>query len=197
MAEPMVITCPECTKKFKGKSDLQGKKIKCPFCAKPFVVSAAKAPAKAPAGPAGGFPDEDDGPDEYKAHEVDLTPRCPFCAKELTSATDVVCLHCGYNTQTRSTNKTVRVYSHSFGEYMKHLLPGLMSAFGVLVLIILVMYYCIVFPHAVRGGFLEFLDHESMRLWITIIVLGMSWPIGYFAFHRLVLNPNPPDKVKD
>ena len=54
MAETSVITCPECTKKFKGKSDLQGKKIKCPFCAKPFVVSAAKAPVKAPAPPVKG-----------------------------------------------------------------------------------------------------------------------------------------------
>ena len=195
MAETSVITCPECTKKFKGKSDLQGKKIKCPFCAKPFVVSAAKAPVKAGAQ---SFDDEDDGPEQYKAHEVDLTPRCPFCAKELTSATDVVCLHCGYNTQTRSSNKTVRVYSHTFGEYLMHLLPGLLSAFGILVMIILVIFYCVVFPGIVRGGgFLEYLDHESMRLWLTIITLGIAWPIGYFAFHRLVLNPNPPDKVKD
>jgi DNA-directed RNA polymerase subunit RPC12/RpoP len=196
MAESMVITCPECTKKFKGKSDLQGKKIKCPFCAKPFVVAAAKAPVKAR--PTGGFPDEDDdGPDEYKAHEVDLTPRCPFCAKELTSATDVVCLHCGYNTQTRTMGKSVRVYGHSFGEYLMHLLPGLLSAFGILFLFTLVIWYCISFPDVARGSYIEFLDHESMRLWLTIIALGISWPIGYFAFHRLVLNPNPPDKVKD
>jgi DNA-directed RNA polymerase subunit RPC12/RpoP len=33
-----VITCPECNKKFKGKEELQGKKIRCPFCKEPFVV---------------------------------------------------------------------------------------------------------------------------------------------------------------
>src|SRR5215831_3107456 len=38
MATTSVITCPECRKKFKGRADLQGKKIRCPFCTKPFVV---------------------------------------------------------------------------------------------------------------------------------------------------------------
>lgn len=195
MATTTVITCPECTKKFKGKSDLQGKKIKCPFCAKPFVVS-AKTPVKAPAG-ARDLDDDEDGSNPYKAHEVDLTPRCPFCAKELTSATDVVCLHCGYNTQTRTLGRSVRVYGHSFGEYLKHLLPGLLSAFGIFVLIIFLIYFCVLFPDAVRGSFVALFDHESIRLWLTIISLAVAWILGYFAFNRLVLNPQPPDKVKD
>ncbi len=32
----VVVTCPECAKKFRPKADVQGKKIKCPFCAHPF-----------------------------------------------------------------------------------------------------------------------------------------------------------------
>jgi DNA-directed RNA polymerase subunit RPC12/RpoP len=38
MAATPIITCPECDKKFKGKEDLQGKKIRCPFCKQAFVV---------------------------------------------------------------------------------------------------------------------------------------------------------------
>src|SRR5438128_2215894 len=50
MASP-VITCPKCVKKFKGRDDLAGKKIKCPFCAQPFMVprTAAQTAIKAPA----------------------------------------------------------------------------------------------------------------------------------------------------
>jgi len=33
-----VITCPDCKKRFKGKPELVGKKIKCPGCSKAFVV---------------------------------------------------------------------------------------------------------------------------------------------------------------
>src|SRR5262245_6902140 len=55
-----VITCPKCVKKFKGRDDLAGKKIKCPFCAHPFVVpkgtaqTAIQAPAKQGATQPGG-----------------------------------------------------------------------------------------------------------------------------------------------
>ena len=36
------VTCPECDKKFKPKSDVRGKKIKCPFCKEAFTVPAEK-----------------------------------------------------------------------------------------------------------------------------------------------------------
>ena len=42
MADSPIITCPECRKKFKGKPGLEGKKIKCPLCTKPFVVAGEK-----------------------------------------------------------------------------------------------------------------------------------------------------------
>src|SRR5205823_3998532 len=42
MAVIAPVSCPNCDKKFKPKADVQGKKIKCPFCTKPFVVPAGK-----------------------------------------------------------------------------------------------------------------------------------------------------------
>jgi DNA-directed RNA polymerase subunit RPC12/RpoP len=38
MAATFVISCPECQKKFKGREELQGKKIRCPKCGHAFVV---------------------------------------------------------------------------------------------------------------------------------------------------------------
>ena len=37
------ITCPRCQKKFKGKPELYGKRIRCPGCHKPFVVPSPEA----------------------------------------------------------------------------------------------------------------------------------------------------------
>ena len=53
-AEAVVVACPECEKKFKPKGDVQGKKIKCPFCKEPFVVPAVP---QVKAKPAKGKPD--------------------------------------------------------------------------------------------------------------------------------------------
>ena len=39
----VVVTCPTCEKRFKPKGDVQGKRIKCPFCKEPIAVPAAKA----------------------------------------------------------------------------------------------------------------------------------------------------------
>src|ERR1019366_10396623 len=38
----VVVKCPECEKRFKPKGDVQGKKIRCPFCRAPSFVLAAK-----------------------------------------------------------------------------------------------------------------------------------------------------------
>src|SRR5262249_11257749 len=123
MAAP-IITCPACTKKFKTKEGLEGKRIKCPLCATPFVVPAVTEQAKAGAakGKPGDAPGtmkqqrvtwnaEDDNSDPYKLGEFDIRPRCPNCANLMESKEAVICLFCGYNTQTREWGKTVKAMS--------------------------------------------------------------------------------------
>src|ERR1051325_9181344 len=99
MAESSVITCPECTKRVKGKGDLEGKKIKCPFCSKVFVVApgstksaaaAAKGPQKAPPPPATPIAmapvssdDDENDPNPYGLTHLDIAPRCPNCANKM------------------------------------------------------------------------------------------------------------------
>jgi DNA-directed RNA polymerase subunit RPC12/RpoP len=203
-----VITCPECKKKFKGKGELQGKKIRCPFCQEPFTVPAmekVEAPAKPAAKPAkaakpapkpSGWDEEDDNPNPYGVTELDLAPRCPNCANEMESEEAVVCLYCGYNTLTRTWGKTHKVIEMTGGEHFLWLLPGLICVLAIVLLITLDIAYCLVVPYVSKDAWYEFADHESMRMWSAAIILSMIWPMGYFAFKRLVMKPKPPDKVK-
>jgi len=219
MAASAIITCPECKKKFKGKDDLQGKKIRCPFCKEPFVVEvdeeatippgagakSAKKPAeKTPPKPvpaAGGDDDDDEfgqGSNPYGITKLDLAPRCPNCANEMESEEAVVCLFCGYNTLSRTWGKTKKVIELTFRDYFMHLLPGLLAVLGVLLFIAGTIYYCLVLPNMKKWGWLEMItDHESTRLWIASLILFICWGLGYFAFNRIVLNTKPPDKLKE
>src|SRR6266849_4088097 len=144
MAVSLVVTCPECEKKFKPKSDVSGKKIKCPFCAEPFVVPEAKSakPAKskadekakpdeaketaiAAAQQANSDLDRDDNP--YGVKTVELVPRCPNCTQEMGEH-DTICLACGYNTMTRAWGKTEKTLGLTFGRHLVYLLPAIGSA---------------------------------------------------------------------
>jgi DNA-directed RNA polymerase subunit RPC12/RpoP len=210
MAESPVITCPECRKKFRGKGNLEGKKIKCPFCAKPFVVPAGKkaeaaglAPAALPAAPpppAVTFADDDeDNPNPYGVTELDLAPRCPHCAREMEDEKAFICLHCGYNTLTREVGQTEKLMSHTGQERFMHLLPGIASALVAFGFICGMTYFSVVLPEDVAKSSrsVRLLDHESLRMWFTIIALGLIWGCGTFAYKRLIVEPTPPKKKKD
>jgi DNA-directed RNA polymerase subunit RPC12/RpoP len=216
MAESPIITCPDCSKRFKGKENLQGKKIRCPFCSHPFVVpledaaparpgskgksgAAKTSPIKAAVPPAKAKPsddDDEDNPNPYGVTHLDLAPRCPNCANEMESEKAVVCLHCGYNTLTRTWGATKRTYAATGGEQFMHLLPGLICATVIFLFVLGQIFYCTVFPRLVRGSWAEFLDHESLRMWFTLIMLAICWGVGLFVFNRLVLNPKAADLSK-
>lgn len=210
MATSPIITCPACTKKFKGRADLQGKKIKCPFCAEPFVVPKASADkeaikaAKAGKGGSGSgmakkpmWDAEDDDQNPYGVTALDLAPRCPHCAKEMLSADAVVCVYCGYNTLTRQHGTTRKILALTGGEHFMHLLPGLLCVAGILFLIIFLAVFALVWPHWVAGGNLALTDHESIRMWLTVMFGFVIFGLGMFAIRRLILEPKPPEKVKD
>ena len=151
--------------------------------------TAAKPPA---------FPgEEDDNPNPYGVTELDLAPRCPNCANEMESEEAVVCLYCGYNTLTRTWGKTQKVIAMTGGEHFLWLLPGLICATVIISLIVFVMAYCLVVPYVSKDAWFDFADHESLRLWTVSICLFIIWGLGYFCFKRLVLQPKPPDKVKE
>ena len=217
MAGSPVITCPECEKQFKAKGDVAGKKIRCPFCTHSFVASEAdslesaikdkeKKPAKKNPTPKAGATtialagddsqaEENDNP--YGVKTLDLTPRCPNCANELESGDAVVCLFCGYNTMTREWGKTEKTIGVTGGRHFLHLLPGILAVLFIFWQTIGMLYYCVVMPYHVAGTWMEWTDHESMRMWTVILTMFDIWPVGYYAYKRLLVMPKPAEVKKE
>lgn len=201
--ETTLITCPECTKRFKGKASLAGKKIKCPFCKEAFVVpkdaglAAPSTAVKEEPKKRITFDDEDD-PGAYAVTTLDIAARCPNCANPMADEKAFICLYCGYNTLTRSWGKTEKLFGHSTSDYMNHQLTGYICAGIALFLAILLVFLDLVFPFVLDSTtWQSYLDHESIRLWIAITLLFIFWPLGMMVYYRLVLNPTPPEKKKD
>lgn len=226
MSVSPVITCPECLKKFKGRGDLVGKKIKCPFCTKPFVVTAdapaAPKPAKAavsakeaatavkaapkpaaPPVPAAPAPkpemDEDDEPigGSYGVGNVDITYRCPNCAQPMLNDEATICVYCGYNTLTREVGKTEKTIAVTGGEHLLYLTPGIVAATFIVIMIFFLTFYSVVLPEWIEDTKAEFLSHESIRFWLSAICLGIIWSLGNMCFKYFVLQPKPKEKKKD
>ena len=218
MAAP-VITCPACTKKFKGKDGLEGKRIKCPLCATPFVVTSEQIKAGAPAGGKDGGPiklqdektaapsmmkhqrvswnKEDEDHTAYKLGQFDLRARCPNCANLMESEEAIICVFCGYNTQTRTWGSTVRTTSVTAGQHILHLLPGVMFFLLLIIFVVGILMFCLDLPPYVVGSSWAWVfDHESLRMWTIGISLFFMWAFGYLTVKRLVLNPKPQELEK-
>jgi DNA-directed RNA polymerase subunit RPC12/RpoP len=263
MAATATITCPDCRKTFRGKMELNGKRVRCPRCQHPFLVelgttlkvdrggdedevreaiqpavpkrsrpappplseaegvpaavppppepggtvppppvatpaAAVATPAAPPSSSVPGLLDEDefgeDNPNPYGVTTIDLRARCPNCANPLESDEAVVCLHCGYNTSTRAAVKTKKTVETTRQDQFSWLLPGLLCLGGAVALVLTALFYTVALP-AILGD--SFFVHESLRMWTTIIILAVVWPLGRFALNRLVLNPTPPEFIKE
>lgn len=216
----VVVTCPECAKKFKPKGEVQGKKIKCPFCKHPFLVPAGKeskpdkekkpaaakeAKAKPDAKPADGpspvtvkKPTEDEleaDHNPYGVKHIEMVPRCPNCTEEMENEHAVICLYCGYNTMTRQWGKTEKTLGITFGQHLLYLLPAIGSATFAVFATIFLLYYSIVSPYDVDGTMMSWTDHESMRMWTSVALLFVIWVAGMFCFKKFIEKPKP-DEIK-
>ncbi len=223
MADIAAVTCPECEKKFRPKTDVRGKKIKCPFCKEQIAVpeeKKAKAKAKADADkPAKKKPDStdikaaeskapppapaeppalgeyDNDPNPYGVKTQDLTPRCPECAEELESATAIICLYCGYNSLTRERGKTKKVKGITAQKQLAYLGPAIGAATFLFCSIVFLIYYTVVSPYHVDGNILlSWTDTEAIRMWFTVISLGVLWGSGVFCFNKFIEQPYPEEE---
>jgi len=195
------VACPKCEKTFRGSDEVKGKRIRCPLCGEAFVVKgfvnnseAAKAKPEAPAKAAA---EDDDDANPYGVTNIKIAARCPNCANEMESETAVICLYCGYNTQTRTLGKTKRLVHQTGGDKAKWLMPGIGALIGLLVLILLQNLYIFVLGGSMRGedSFLTMFFSEPVYLWLTLICAGVLWVVGRFVFKRLILEPTPPENV--
>ena len=210
----IAISCPKCEKQIKLPAELAGKKIKCKECLHVFVVKAPPAKAadkgakagkgaadkeqKAAAAKAAATDEEDDGK-SYGVTEESFLPRCAYCAKEMESEEQVVCLHCGYNHRTRERVPMKKTYETTGGDYFIWLLPGILCALGTLIMIGCIVMFWTLF----RKLEVEY-DPEWWgiffglwaRIWGTVICLFIGFLLTRFAVKRLILHPTPPEREK-
>jgi DNA-directed RNA polymerase subunit M/transcription elongation factor TFIIS len=204
MATTILIVCPECGKEIKAPENIVGKKVRCKSCQASFVArkAAGKAPAK-PAKPATKpskyQDDDDDDPNPYGLTDVDLCKRCPECANEMEEDA-IICLTCGYNTQTRERARTRKVYELTFGEHFLWLLPGIACALAVFSLIGFNIWYLLKIDEIASWENDPFFQGvwtiSGIKLWVVIMSLFLIWLAGKFAVKRLILHPKPPEVEK-
>jgi hypothetical protein len=220
MPTPMLIVCPGCHKESQGSTDLLGKKIRCKACGEVFPVQKpvpAKAVATAKPGKkkeealipildevkkpkSSGRQEVDDSTESkpYQVTDLDLATRCPHCAAEM-EAGGIICLTCGYNTQSRHRFETRKVIGHTGGEKFIWLLPGILCVICVLTFIGAIVFLWVQFPTLYKqneaewwGGFFGF----WAQIWGSVVSTFIIWFSGRYAFIRLVFHPNPPEKIK-
>lgn len=232
-----VIRCKNCQGMFEVPSESgTGRPVKDkPAPAKPVAAKPAKAkpaaaakpvaakPAKAvsetiplkdeepppPPTPSRKYVDDDDDENPYGVTKDDLdVPRCPFCAIELDPPDTKICLNCGYDLLARRRHETKKVYENTFGDYAKHLGPGIAC---VLVIVALVTLNVICFLNMrdwLTGSMLDsgeknklteetefYLPPYCFNLWIGIFSAAISYACGKFAIKRLIFDWRPREKV--
>ena len=210
MAEKIPIICPECAKQFQAPPEVMGRKIRCKNCGKTFVAKKAAdvnlgqkktEPATIP------LKDDDDEYGDGKPYEVtsvDLAPRCPSCANELLSENDKVCLHCGFNLETRTALPKRRVKDVTGGDIFMWLLPGILAAVGFficlgffIVEIILrltkILIALFIYTPSDPLSQMEANFFNCCTLWWCLLLLFLMYLQGKFAVKRLIYDNQPPE----
>lgn len=179
-----------------------------------------KAEAEAPFKLAGDEPEvNDDDGKAYGLGETDETYRCPQCAAEMDGPEAVLCLNCGFHTQTRVLSEKRRIKDLTGEDKFWWLLPGILCGVGV---VLLITYWCIhyfVIPSGIwdewdslvaeKGrnkaiadesitGWYQMFFHPAFTGLLALLFLWIGWKLGRFSFERLVLHPTPPElEIKD
>jgi hypothetical protein len=174
------------------------------------LAQAAPPPDDAPQGGYKFVDDDEDGPKQYTlAQTDDHLPRCPFCAKEMESHDALICLHCGYNTRTRTRPEVKQVYAHTFGEMFLWLLPGILIILLMIGELVFLIFFCMRVDGWLKDSFLEDepgppttyyagLGPPFLRLYMGLLIVASYVPLTRIAWKRLVKNNKPPEtKIKD
>jgi DNA-directed RNA polymerase subunit RPC12/RpoP len=165
----------------------------------PAETPAKPAEPATPTQPKGGRKYEDIDHNPYAITTLDLTPRCPFCAQEMESKEAIICLHCGYNTQTRTHAVIVRTYANTFMDRFMWLLPGILCVVAIMILAGCIIYLWTALPNPDDPKEKEGLGAYWIRpaqVWGTVAAGFMIFFAGMFAVYRLILHPAPPEVEK-
>jgi hypothetical protein len=154
--------------------------------------------------------DDDDGGGNYGVIKDDShIARCPRCVKELDPPDTVICLNCGYDLLARIRHGSKKVYALTFGDYFKHLAPGVAAVlFGAAVMGGAV--FCAIKMRSwLTGSFLDteekdpttlkvkfYVEPFCFNIWLLLIGTFVLYKMGRFGIKRLFVNWRPPETVK-
>lgn len=189
-AQVLMVACPKCKTRFQAPASLMGKKVKCKKCGGVVTVVPAR--------------EEEEwskNPNPYGVTQENYSvARCPFCAQELESEDQKICLNCGFNLVTRQRVETKVLEPVTAMDYTVWLLPGIASAIGMLACLLAIVCVLLKKPDLTDYGlgWLQFEQGQNQAIPIyTAVALGfLAFLAGRFAFIRLVLNPKPPEAPK-
>ncbi len=224
MSSAISTICPQCSKKVSVRAELEGKKIRCKKCGAVFPVKGESKKASAGSGAAApGSPGSDTEADSnpYGITDHELGYRCPICANDMEDEDAIICLNCGFNTQTREPSRTRHIKPTTAEERIMWLLPGFLCIFAVFVMLVLYLRYPLALPYWMFGskwdvGMEKFHSrnklagedilgensaaswcfHYGIEVWVIVIFAALSYHCIKFAVKRLILHPNPPEREK-
>jgi len=190
-AQVLTVACPKCKARFQAPASLAGKKVKCKKCGGVVPVVQAR--------------DEEEwsrNPNPYAVTQENYSVvRCPFCAHELESEDQKVCLNCGFNLVTRQRMETKVLEPLTPVDWTLWLLPGIASALGMLLCLFLAIV-CVLLAWPDLSdyglGWIQFKqgEREAIPIYTCVGLLFLAFLAGRFAFIRLVLHPHPPEAPK-
>jgi DNA-directed RNA polymerase subunit RPC12/RpoP len=203
MASTILITCPDCRRQLNGPAELQGKRVRCKSCGHAFTVKAPKAPARDAVGAKGGSArtdrrEPDDAKNPYRLSDILPTHRCPQCAAELEEDA-IICVRCGYNTETRLRHTTLRTYETTAFDRVLWLTPGIICVIVALILVGVIGFLWLPFGLPKLSGEGEnkaWWGHFFFQVYGSVMCAFFIWGAGRFAFRRLIIHPNPPEKLR-
>ena len=86
----------------------------------------------------------------------------------------------------------------TLGQHLKYLAPALGAAAFTIGAVVFLIYYCVESPYVVYDIPILYLsDHESLRMWTTVIVLFWVYGAGLFCIKKFIAKPKPDEIVVD
>jgi hypothetical protein len=160
---------------------------------------------------------DDDAKNPYGVTETSLAPRCPHCAYELDPPESRICLHCGYDMIKRQRRPSIITHQHTGMDWFMWLLPGILCLLAVFAIIGAGIYYHYYLPYDIlkdrdASALLDdrlavfqkeeteavtYMFHPGIEVWFAVMALFLIWKCGRFAIKRLILNYQPPEKIKE
>lgn len=201
MSHPVTISCTKCSKEYKVEAKILGASVKCKACGDSFIAAISSPMPQPQLSPTPSQNDEDEESGRVgKAYGIVLeseSAKCPNCAKELTNAKAIICVFCGFNSRTRTWNRTKKLVDRTPTDYILWHLPAIASSIIVVVSIIMLAIYFWKVP-----GWADANPNDTLpwllnllfvRIYMTIMVLYVVWKLGLYAVKRFVYFPHPPE----